>query len=176
MGKDSVLERLSQTMDSAHFVVTATTRSPRSQESDGVDYHFVTSERFSRMVENSELLEWAEVYGNRYGVPRCQVEEALESGRDVVVRVDIQGAMTIKRAMPQAVSIFLVAPSMEELERRLRTRGTESAGDIERRINTARDEMKAQDSFDYVVVNDTVNDAADRIMAIVKAEKGRADN
>jgi guanylate kinase len=153
--------------------VTATTRLRRSEEVDGVNYHFVSRDRFQQMVSNGELLEWAEVYGNHYGVPRQQVEQALENGRDVVVKVDVQGAMTIKRAMPQAVLIFLVAPSIEEMKSRLRNRRTESAEDMERRIATADYEMSQRDQFDYVVVNDEVGRAVARIEDIIKSEKGK---
>jgi guanylate kinase len=125
------------------------------------------------MKDSGELLEWAEVYGNYYGVPRRQVDEALNDGRDVVVKVDVQGAMTIKREMPDAVSIFLAAPSMEKLEERLRSRKTESDSDMERRIATAAEEMKQIDGFDYVVVNDTVERAVSEIEGIISAEKGR---
>lgn len=173
VGKDAVLDRMKSQDRSLHFAVTATTRPRRSKELDGVNYHFVSRDRFQQMVSNDELLEWAEVYGNHYGVPRQQVEEALEGGRDVVVKVDVQGAMTIKRAMPQAVLIFLVAPSIEEMKARLRNRRTESAEDMERRIATAGHEMSQRDQFDYVVVNDEVGRAVARIEDIIKSKKGK---
>jgi len=173
VGKDAVLDRMKSQDRSLHFAVTATTRPRRSKELDGVNYHFVSRDRFQQMVSNDELLEWAEVYGNHYGVPRQQVEEALEGGRDVVVKVDVQGAMTIKRAMPQAVLIFLVAPSIEEMKARLRNRRTESAEDMERRIATADYEMSQRDQFDYVVVNDEVGRAVARIEDIIKSKKGK---
>jgi guanylate kinase len=173
VGKDAVLDRMKSQDRSLHFAVTATTRLRRSEELDGVNYHFVSRERFQQMVSDGELLEWAEVYGNHYGVPRQQVEQALEGGRDVVVKVDVQGAMTIKRAMPQAALIFLVAPSMDEMKKRLRERQTESAEDMERRIATADHEMSQRDKFDYVVVNDEVGRAVARIEDIIKSEKGK---
>ena len=173
VGKDAVLDRMKSQDRSLHFAVTATTRLRRSEEVDGVNYYFVSRDRFQQMVSNDELLEWAEVYGNHYGVPRQQVEEALEGGRDVVVKVDVQGAMTIKRAMPQAVLIFLVAPSIEEMKARLRNRRTESAEDMERRIATADYEMSQRDQFDYVVVNDEVGRAVARIEDIIKSKKGK---
>jgi guanylate kinase len=173
VGKDAVLDRMKAQERSTHFVVTATTRLRRSEESDGVNYHFVSRDRFQQMVSDGQLLEWAEVYGNYYGVPRRQVEQALEDGRDVVVKVDVQGAMTIKRAMPQAVLIFLVAPSIEEMKKRLRERRTESAEDMERRIATADHEMSQRDQFDYVVVNDEVGRAVSRIEDIIKSKKGK---
>ncbi len=125
------------------------------------------------MVEGGELLEWAEVYGNLYGVPRRRVKEALERGHDVLVKVDVQGAATIKRAVPQALLIFLAPPSTAALEQRLRDRSTESVSELERRIATAHEEMKQQGMFDYVVVNDEVEVAAAEIEAIIAAERRR---
>jgi guanylate kinase len=171
VGKDAVLDRMKSQDRSLHFAVTATTRLRRSEEVDGVNYYFVSRDRFQQMVSDGELLEWAEVYGNHYGVPRQQVEQALEGGRDVVVKVDVQGAMTIKRAMPKALLIFLVAPSIEEMKKRLRERRTESAEDMERRIATADYEMSQRDQFDYVVVNDEVGRAVAEIEKIIRMEK-----
>lgn len=173
VGKDAVLDRLKAMDRSLYFAVTATTRQRRSEEVDGVNYYFVSRDRFQQMVSDGELLEWAEVYGNYYGVPRRQVEEALESGRDVVVKVDVQGAMTLKQAMPQALMIFLVAPSVEEMKSRLRNRRTESVEDMQRRMDTADHEMRQRDKFDYVVVNDEVGRAVVRIEDIIKSEKGK---
>lgn len=173
VGKDAVLDRMKNSRRRMSFAVTATTRRRRSGEVDGVDYHFLSKERFERMRDRGELLEWAEVYGNYYGVPRQQVDRALRDGRDIMVKVDVQGAMTIKRVMPQAISIFLVAPSMEELQGRLRNRKTESDSDMQRRTATAAEEMKKIDDFDYVVVNDTVEQAVSEIERIISAEKER---
>ena len=172
-GKDAVLARVKGSGQPLNFVVTATTRSQREGESDGASYYFVSRERFQEMVEGGELLEWAEVYGNLYGVPRRRVKEALERGHDVLVKVDVQGAATIKRAVPQALLIFLAPPSTAALEERLRDRSTESAAELERRIATAHEEMKQQGMFDYVVVNDEVEMAAAEIDAIIAAEKRR---
>lgn len=157
------------------FAVTATTRPQRDKEKDGVDYHFISRERFLEMKDGGELLEWAEVYGNFYGVPKSQVRESLRKGLDVVVKVDVQGAATIKRLVPQALLIFVSPPSMDALERRLRKRSTESAPDLERRVATAREEMGRQQNFDYVVVNDDVGRAVEEIAGIIAEEKGRAD-
>jgi len=156
-----------------YFTVTATTRPQRKGESNGVDYQFVSKERFEEMVSGGELMEWAEVYGYFYGVPRRQVKEALERGCDVLVKVDVQGAATIKRAVPQALLIFLAPPSMAELEKRVRQRNTESTIDLGRRLATAHEEMNQQGMFDYVVVNDRVDRAAAQIDAIIAAEKSR---
>ena len=175
VGKDTVLDQLKRSAGPMYFAVTATTRRRRSQEVDRVDYHFVSRERFRSMIDGGELLEWAEVYGNHYGVPKDQIREALRAGRDMVIKVDIQGAETIKRLVPQALLIFVSPPSMETLERRLRERSTESASDLNRRVATARQEMDKQRLFDYVVVNDEVGRAVSEINDIIAKERGRAD-
>jgi len=158
-----------------HFVVTATTRRQREGESDGVDYRFVSPERFQQMAERGELLEWAQVYGNWYGVPREEVEQALARGLDVMVKADVQGAAAIKSLYPTAVLIFLAPPSVEDLGRRLGSRNTESAVDLELRLRTARQEMERLSIFDYLVVNrqDETDEAVADIEAIITAEKCR---
>ena len=173
VGKDSVLAWVKGSGHPLYFTVTATTRPQRNGESDGVDYQFVSKEGFEEMVSGGELMEWAEVYGYFYGVPRRQVKEALERGCDVLVKVDVQGAATIKRAVPQALLIFLTPPSMAALEKRVRQRSTESTIELERRLATAHEEMNQQGMFDYVVVNDRVDRAAAQIDAIIAAEKSR---
>lgn len=171
VGKDVVLMRIRKLARSMRFVVTTTTRSKREIESNGVHYDFVSRAKFEDMIEKKKLLEWAEVYGNYYGVPRERVERAFKEGYDVMVKVDVQGAMTIKKVMPQAVLIFLAPPSMEELEDRLRKRNTESSADLSRRITTAQEEMALAETFNYIVVNDVIEDAVDEIMDIIAAEK-----
>jgi guanylate kinase len=175
VGKDAVLTRLREWGHPYHFAVTVTTRPRREREREAADYHFVSPARFQEMVESKELLEWAKVYDNWYGVPRQQLQQALERGQDVIVKVDVQGAATIKSLMPQAAFIFLVPPSMEEMEERLRQRHTESTPDLALRLEAAREEMKRLSMFDYVVVNhqDRVDWAASQIEAIIKAEKCR---
>lgn len=173
VGKDAVLAWVKGSGHPLYFTVTATTRPQRKGESDGVDYQFVSRERFEEMVSGGELVEWAEVYGHFYGVPRRQVKEALERGCDVLVKVDVQGAATIKRAVPQALLIFLAPPSMAALEKRVRQRNTESAIELERRLATAHEEMSQQGMFDYVVVNDRVDRAAAQIDTIIAAERRR---
>jgi guanylate kinase len=175
VGKDAVLTRMKQLGHPLHYTVTATTRPQRSQEIDGEDYHFISTTRFEEMVEKGELLEWARVYGHWYGVPRSQVKEALEEGRDVIIKADVQGAATIRGAVPQALLIFIAPPSMAELEARLRQRKTESAIDLKLRIETARDELKKMPLFDFVVVNDKVDAAVAQIEAIITAEKCRVN-
>ncbi len=156
-----------------HFTVTATTRSQRPVEKDGVDYLFLDRDSFNQMVLEGDFLECAEVYGNWYGVPRKQVTDALNKGMNVIIKADVQGAATIKEAVPDAIFIFLMPPSPEELERRLRERKTETTPDLELRIRTALDELSQLPLFDYVVVNDDLESAVKRIDAIVTAEKCR---
>ena len=157
------------------YITTVTTRPQRTREKNNIDYHFVSPERFQEMIENKELLEWAKVYGNWYGVPRQPAKQALEQGRDVIVKVDIQGAATIKRSIPQAVSIFLMPQSMEELALRLNHRHTESPFDLALRLETAKEEIKQLPLFDYIVVNreGKIDLAVSDIEAIITAEKRR---
>jgi guanylate kinase len=175
VGKDALLNRMKQPESPLEYVVTVTTRPRRHTEIEGVDYHFVTRHKFESMIANGELLEWANVYDNWYGVPKAAVREALGRGRDVIVKVDIQGAATIKQIAPQAVFIFLVPPSLEELIVRLKQRHTESPDNLTLRIEKATDEMKKTPLFDYVVVNerDKLDYAVDKIKAIITAEKCR---
>jgi guanylate kinase len=156
-----------------HFVVTATTRPRRPNEVDGVDYHFFSHQEFAKMLEKGEFLEHAIVYGQHKGIPKKQVLEALESGKDVIMRIDVQGAATIRELVPEAVFIFLTASSEEELIRRLKNRKTETSEGLERRIATAREEMKRLGEFDYVVVNRDghLDDTVRIIAAIITAEK-----
>jgi len=152
-----------------------TTRARRATERDNVDYRFVSQKKFQKMIENGELMEWANVYGNWYGVPRQAVEQALDRGEDTIVKIDVQGATTIKKISPQAVFIFLMPPSMEELAMRLRQRYTEKPSDITLRLKKAEEEKKQLSLFDYVVVNKwgKINRAVEEIQAIITAEKCR---
>ena len=170
VGKDAVLSRMRELGKPYHFTVTATTRPQRPTERDGIDYIFVTTEAFRQMVQRGKLLEWAEVYGHLYGVPKAQVVEAFRQGRDVIIKADVQGAATIKRLAPKATFIFLAPPNMEELACRLRQRMTESSEALQLRLETAALEMEQKPNFDYVVVNhqDRLEEAArdiDRIVA-----------
>lgn len=174
-GKDATLKRMEEMGYPFHFVVTATTRPQRPHEVDGVDYHFVSEQEFMEMLEKDELLEHAIVYGQHKGIPKKQVRDALASGKDVIMRIDVQGAATIRHIVPQAVFIFLTASSEEELIRRLRKRKTETPEGLKRRIATAREEMKRLDEFDYVVVNRDghLDETVKTIAAIITAEKCR---
>ena len=175
VGKDALLSRMKEMGHPFFYAVTATTRPQRPGETDGVDYHFVCRAKFTEMIDTGELLEWANVYGNLYGIPRNPMREALTQGKDVIIRVDIQGAATIKHIMPEALLIFLSPPSMEELERRLRERKTEATAALELRLRTAQREMENLPSFDYVVVSqkDGVDVAISQIQDIITAEKQR---
>jgi guanylate kinase len=175
VGKDAVLAGIKRRSYPLHYAVTATTRPRRKKETDGVDYHFVSKAEFEKMIENGELLEWANVYGNLYGVPKSELQRAMGEGKDMIVKVDVQGAATIKKTVPQAVFIFLAPPSMEDLKERLKQRKTESVVDLEVRIEAAEKEMNSLSMFDYVVVNhkDGIEQAISQIESIITAEKCR---
>jgi guanylate kinase len=174
-GKDTVLSRMKESGYPVEFITTVTTRPKRAKEKDNVAYHFVSVESFKQMLKNKELLEWASVYGNWYGVPKQPVKQAMDKGRDAIVKIDIQGAATIKKILPQAVFIFLMPPSMEELATRLKQRHTESDFDLALRLKTAEEEIKQLPLFDYVVVNRQaeIKLAVAEIEAIITTEKHR---
>jgi len=174
-GKDAVLTKMKELGCPLEYIVTVTTRPQRDKERNNVDYHFISTERFQEMIERKEFLEWANVYGNWYGVPKEPLKQALDKGQDIIVKVDIQGAATIKKILPQAVFIFLTPPSMEELIVRLKQRHTESAFDLALRTKTAEEEIKQLSLFDYIVVNnqDEIDLAVSDIKAIITAEKCR---
>ena len=174
-GKDVVLNRLRKSSYPLEFILTVTTRVRRPNERDGVHYRFISRDKFQELIDRHELLEWASVYGNWYGVPKEPVRQALDKGKDVIVKVDVQGAATIKKILPQAVFIFLTPPSMEELVLRLKQRRTESPSDLDLRIKTAEEELKRLPLFDYIVVNrqGEIDRAAADIEAIIAAEKCR---
>ena len=174
-GKDTILSRMKTSGYPVEFITTLTTRPRRAKEKNKVNYHFVSVETFQRMMRNNELLEWANVYGNWYGVPKAPVKRALDEGRDVIVKVDVQGATTIKKILPQAVFIFIAPPSMGELATRLKQRHTESPSDLDLRLKTAEAEMKKLTLFDYVVVNrpGEIDLVVSEVEAIITAEKHR---
>ena len=173
VGKDAILNSMRILEMPLHFTVTATTRPIRANEHDGVDYHFISEETFRRMLDEGNFLEHAQVYGNWYGVPKPQVRNAMASGNDVVVKIDVQGAATIKRLAPQAVMIFVVPPSIHELERRLKWRMTESDESLRRRVEESRSEMEHIGAFDYVVTNDALDEAVHQMNCIITAERCR---
>ena len=153
MGKDSVINGLKKLGRSYHFTVTATTRPMRPGETDGIDYVFLSRCDFRSMIDRDELLEWAEVYGNLYGVPKSQVNDALNRGQDVILKIDVQGAATVKKLHPDAVLIFLDPPSMKSLEERLRNRNTETEAEFQTKLATAIQEMDEAAWFDHRVLN-----------------------
>ena len=176
VGKDTVLQLMKERGKLLfHFVVTATTRPIREGEVHGKDYFFISNDQFAKMIEDDELLEYAIVYNDYKGIPKQQVRDALASGKDVIMRLDVQGAATVRKMAPEAVLIFLTTESEEELVNRLRERKTETAEGLNLRIATTRQEMKRANEFDYVVVNkdDYLNDAMDTIQAIIHAEHHR---
>jgi guanylate kinase len=173
VGKDTVLSRLKALKRPYHFAVTATTRPPRPIETDGVDYFFLSDQQFDEMLAKEEFLEHATVYDQRKGVPKPPIREALAASEDVVMRTDIQGARYIKSLCPGAVTIFLLPPSWQEMEWRLRSRGTDTAKQLKLRLRTARDEIAVADEFDHTVVNDDLHACADEIERILAAERSR---
>ena len=175
VGKDAVLDRMKARGSPYFFAVTATTRPMRQGEREGEPYHFVARAEFERMIAQGELLEWAEVYGNLYGVPRAQVERALAAGRDVLVKVDVQGAMTIRGLALGAILVFLAPPSTEELARRLTARATESDDALRLRLREAAAEMEMAAQFDHVVTNERgrLDEAARQIEALTETERER---
>lgn len=178
VGKDTIARRLIERRpDHFYFVVTATTREPRDGEVHGKDYFFLSTDEFAQMIEEDELLEYAMVYNDYKGVPKRQIREALSSGRDVIMRVDPQGAATIRKLIPNAVSIFLIAESEEAMVTRLRERKSETPEGLSLRIATARQEMKRIEEFDYCVVNaqERHEEAVDNVLCIIRAEKSRVD-
>ena len=177
VGKDSALDALEQLGVSFHRVVTATTRPPRSGEVDGVDYHFVSMTRFAEMIENDELIEYAIVYGDYKGVPKSEIVEPLKQGIDVIMRVDVQGAETMARKMPGAVTVFLTTSTEEELIERLKARKTDSDEQIAIRIAYARKELEMLPKFQYAVVNrhDKLEETARVLWAILTATRARTD-
>ena len=176
VGKDAVLERMKASDVPYHFAVTATARPKRENEVNGVDYIFVSRDEFQSMIVNDELLEWAEVYGNPYGVPKSPVREALARGQDVILKIDVQGGDNIRRLVPGAVYVFLAPPDMTELEQRLTQRRTESTETLKMRLETAAREMDEAAQYDYVVVNRTnrLDEAVEEINAIIRRERARA--
>ncbi len=175
VGKDSVLEEMKSRGLPFHFVITATTRAPRPEETDGVDYFFLSQDEFARMIDEGELLEYAVVYQDYKGIPKSQVRKALASGKNVIMRIDVQGAETVRKLAKDALLIFLTPQNEEELINRLENRNTEDNESLKLRIATTRQEYNKIDLFDYMVVNkdEQLMVAVDMIEAIIKAEQQR---
>jgi guanylate kinase len=178
VGKDATIQRMKDRNLPFHFVVTTATRSPRPGEVDGVDYFFVSHDEFARMIEQDELIEYAIVYNDYKGIPKSQVRAALASGKDVIMRLDVQGAATIRKLYPGALLIFLTTQDEDEMIHRLRQRKTETPEGLALRIATARQELKRLYEFDYVIVNREykLDDTVDIILAIICAEHHRVES
>jgi guanylate kinase len=172
VGKDSVVQRMKERELPFHFVVTATTREKRESETHGKDYWFVSKDEFARMIEQDELIEYAIVYGDYKGIPKWEVRDALASGKDVVMRLDVQGAETVRKLAPEALLIFITCESEDELVRRLRARKTESSDSLALRIATARKELQRIEAFDYVIINRDfqLDDTVNKVRSIIEAE------
>ena len=176
VGKGSIVARLLAPLPDQELSISATTRQPRAREDEGRHYHFVEREVFDEMVEGGGFLEWADIFGERYGTPREPVARALAEGRDVLVEIDVQGARQVKAAEPEAFMVFITPPSLEELARRLRTRGSETDQQIVRRLAKASDELAAEPEFDVTVVNDDLETAAREVVEIVDRLRRRTIN
>ncbi len=170
-GKGTVLGRLRERSDKIRSCISITTRQPRDYEINGRDYRFVSVDEFRKLADSDELLEWVEYIGNLYGTPVKGIEEMMAQGYDVILEKEVQGAMSIKARYPDSVLIFLVPPSLGELRRRIESRGTESLEIINERLDRARIELGYIDKYDYIVVNDTVDDTVDKLYSILNAEK-----
>lgn len=170
-GKGTVCKALLNKRKDISLSVSCTTRAPRPGEIDGVSYFFKTHDEFENLIKQDEFLEYADVFSNYYGTPKSFVDAAIDQGKDVLLEIDVQGALKVKSAYPQGVYIFLVPPSMEELENRIRSRGTETKEQIEARLGKASAEMKLMPEYDYRIVNENVDDVVCRIEAIMTAEK-----
>lgn len=177
VGKDTLLQRLQERKSEFHFVVTTTTRPPRQGEIHGEDYFFVSHDEFAEMINNDDLLEYAIVYNDYKGIPKQQVRDALASGKDVIMRIDVQGAATIRELCPDAVLIFIVTETEEQLISRLKTRKTETPEGLQLRIAMARQEMRRIGEFDYYVINSEmqIEEAVDQLCAIIEAEHHRVN-
>ncbi|MBQ6502656.1 MAG: guanylate kinase [Flexilinea sp.] len=176
-GKDTVINRLKEisTVD-FHFVVTCNTRAKREGEIEGKDYHFISRKKFLEMIKNGEMLEHSEVYDDLKGVPRFEIEKALQEGKDMILRLDYQGMRKVKAVYPEAVTIFIIPPDADKWLTRLRARNTDSEESLTVRIQTAVSELEHIDDFDYVLVNDEINHAAMDLLTILRAEHMRSRN
>jgi guanylate kinase len=176
VGKGAIVARLLAALPDLELSISATTRGPRPREDEGRHYYFVDREQFDEMIEAGGFLEWADIFGERYGTPSEPVARALGEGRDVLVEIDIQGARQVKAADPAAYMVFITPPSLQELERRLRTRGTETDAQIRRRLAKASDELAAEPEFDVTVVNDDLERAAREVVQVVDRLRRRTIN
>lgn len=170
-GKSTVITRLLKQLNNVYFSISATTREPRRGERDGVDYHFITKEEFEQLIENDQLLEYAEFVGNYYGTPAIPVDEKLNAGYDVILDIETKGAEQVMSKRPDAISIFIFPGSFEILEQRLRLRGTDSEEKILGRLAQAKIECQKAEMYDYIIINDRFETACDEVISIITAEK-----
>lgn len=175
-GKDTILNEMFKKNDSAGYAVSATTRAPREGEVNGVHYHFLTRGEFEQKIAEKEVLEYTEYCGNYYGTLKKSVDDLREAGKDAILKIEVEGAMNIKRMFPEARLVFILPPSWEILEKRLRDRGTETEDKIVERTKQARSEVEYARNYDYLIVNDDLNSAVSDLLTILKAEKLRRDN
>ena len=174
-GKGSIIKKVMERWPAAEFSISMTTRGKREGEEHGVHYYFATREEFEATIEDGGFLEWADVFGNYYGTPKASVEKRLAEGADIILDIDIQGAMNVRKAMPGAVLIFILPPSIKELRRRLEHRGTDAQDVIEKRLAKALTEIGTAREYDYVVVNDDLDVAAEQVLSIVQASHLEVD-
>lgn len=174
-GKDTILGELFKKTDKAGYAVSATTRAPREGEIDGVHYHFLTREDFSEKIKLGEVLEYTEYCGNFYGTLKKSVDDLILSGKDAVLKIEVEGAMNIKKMFPEACLVFILPPSLEILEKRLRGRGTETEEKIRERTLQAKNELAFAKNYDYLVVNDDLSEAVEDVLAVFRAEKLRRE-
>ncbi|MCI8828315.1 MAG: guanylate kinase [Ruminiclostridium sp.] len=175
VGKSTIIAQVLEQRPELYFSVSCTTRAPRPGEVDGVNYTFISREEFQARIERGEFLEYAEYVGNYYGTSMTVIREKLEQGVDVLLDIEVQGAAKVRERLPDAASVFIVPPSFEELAQRLRGRGTDSEEKIQKRLETARREAKEIKNYDYIVVNDTVDHAAQEVLAILTAQGCRKE-
>lgn len=174
-GKDSVMKKVFEKEPNLSFSISSITRQMRPGEVEGEKYNFISQERFLEMIENDELLEHNVFVGNYYGTPKAPVVQCVENGKDMLIEVDVNGAVQIRKKMPEAVSIFIMPPSLEVLQKRLTGRGTDSADIIEKRLNEALREIASAKDYDYIVINDDLETAADDFVAIMSVDKFKTD-
>lgn len=174
-GKGTILGEILKD-DSFYYSISATTRAPREGEQDGVNYHFITKEEFEQRIAQGGMLEYAQYCGNYYGTPKKEVEQMREAGRDVILEIEVEGAMKVRALCPDAVFLFIAPPSVEELRRRLNKRGTEAAEVIEERVSQAARELSYADRYDYIIVNGELEKAIQDFRTVVRAEKLRTKN
>ena len=174
-GKSTVLKEVMSRLPNLHFSVSATTRAQRSGEVDGVNYYFVDHEKFRSMIDRQELLEYAEYVGNYYGTPEAPLNQALADGNDIILDIEVQGALNVRKRRPDAILIYMMAPSFEELKRRLYGRGDTAPEVVEERLNRAKWEFSQAPQYDYLVINDRIENAVNEIISIITAQKCKMD-